>query len=124
MEIDSLLHVLLGGFITLLLFANGAKGAFVLFTLLALSSGKEFFDHFFYLGHSYPACMPEHTTDFFSSLIFFFLFLPILSFFQPEERKLLTKKSAATFVTLSLLHLAFHYYQGPKKIVDLLALNN
>lgn len=122
MAIDSILHIIIGGLITLILFSNKVKGIFILFVLVTLALGKELYDHFFVLGHCYPQCMDEHISDFLFSLLFFFLYIPILSFIQKRPDRVAYKHYILIWVSVASIHLAFlSFLQKPKKLTLLVS---
>jgi uncharacterized membrane-anchored protein len=121
--IDSVLHIIVGGLITVILFSNKVKGIVVLFVLVSLALGKELYDHFFVLGHCYPACMDEHISDFLFSLLFFFLYLPILSFTQKASPRLTYNHYVAIWALVASTHFAFRYYIDQQNNITLLASN-
>jgi hypothetical protein len=118
-----MLHVFVGRLITLFLFSNKVKGIIVLLVLVSMALGKKFYDHFFVLGHCYPVCMGEHISDFLFSLLFFFCYIPILSFTQKNTPRLSYKYYIVIGVCVGSAHLAFIDYLNQQSKVTLLASN-
>jgi len=108
--IDSVLHILIGGLIALFLFSSKVPGIIILFALISLASGKEIYDHASVLGHCYPACMDEHFSDFFFSLLFFFLYIPILALTQKSSPQLAYKHYIVIWACVASTHFAFKDY--------------
>jgi hypothetical protein len=77
---DSVLHVLVGGLVTLILFAHKKKGLFVLLSLIILAFGKELYDHSYILGHVNSLCSNEHILDILYTFLLFFLIILMMAF--------------------------------------------
>lgn len=115
MGIDSVLHIVVGGLLTIMLFSLKARGITILLALVTLAASKEFYDHTFTLGHCYPICMEEHATDFLFSLLFFFLYLPFLSFTQKSPPRLTHRQYALIWTCIVSTQLGYHYYSNHQK---------
>lgn len=121
MAIDSILHLIIGGLITLFLYASKAKGIVVLLVLASLALGKELYDHYYILGHCYPVCIDEHFTDFLFSLVFFFLYIPVLSFTQKRTPQLSYKHYSLVLISLISIHIGVMELNHSKQNMSLLA---
>jgi len=116
LALDSVLHLLVGGVITMLLFASNTKGLYILLVLVLVSLGKEFFDHAFILGHSFPTCQDEHLSDFLFSLFYFLAFMPILSLTRKDSGKFKPLAAFIIWVIIGLFHLAiYEIYLKPEE---------
>ena len=111
MAIDSVLHIVFGGVITVFLFSNKVRGIYVLLSLIFLAFTKELYDHFVIVGHCFPACMDEHISDFFFSLLFFFCYIPVLALTQKRSPVLSLKHYIIIWISVTSLHFAFKFYR-------------
>ncbi|MFA6237995.1 MAG: hypothetical protein WC635_11745 [Bacteriovorax sp.] len=114
MAIDSILHIFIGGFLTIFLRYCKVSGTAIFIMIVALSLGKEIYDHFLVLGHCYPACMDEHLSDFFFSLIFFAFYIPITAIIHEIKKPTLQyQRLAIAWLTIGLVHLSsFNLYKS------------
>lgn len=108
MAIDSFLHIFVGGFLTIFLLSCQVKAKYVLLLIAILAFGKELYDHFAVLGHCYPKCLDEHVSDFFFSIIFFAIYIPIIAFIReikknPNPEKIHYKHYSIIWITVSLI---------------------
>ncbi|PIP90208.1 MAG: hypothetical protein COW01_12745 [Bdellovibrionales bacterium CG12_big_fil_rev_8_21_14_0_65_38_15] len=121
MELDSILHIVLGGLISVFLFGIGMPTVAVFFFMVIIAGSKEILDHVLVLGHCYPECMDEHESDFLFSLLGFSLFIPIFVFSEIRDISLKTRHFAAIWVVVTVIHLTGHHHYRPTLIaVDVL----
>lgn len=115
MSIDSVLHIIVGGILTLMMFSLKVRGIFILISLIFLSVSKEVYDHFYTLGHCYPDCLEEHVVDFLFSLLFFFLYIPFLSLTRKTSPKLSFGQFVVFGFFIILAQLGYSQYTNQKK---------
>lgn len=86
MKTDTILHIFVGGLLTVFLSSLKIRGVFIFFAIFILAIGKEFLDHFLVVGHCYPICLDEHISDFLFSLMFFVLYFLIIAFTSEKSK--------------------------------------
>lgn len=110
MGLDSILHIVLGGLISVFLFGIGMPTIAIFFFMVIIAGSKEVLDHILVLGHCYPECMDEHGSDFLFSLLGFSLFIPIFVFSEIREISLKSRHIVAIWIVVTGIHIASNNY--------------
>lgn len=117
MGVDSILHILIGGLITIFLYFKKFRGITILLILIIVATSKEFYDHNFVLEHCFSICLNEHISDILFSLLFFSLYLPVLSITKQLPSQLSYKYYLVIFSIIALSGTANAWYNNNQNTV-------
>lgn len=105
LELDKLLHLIVGAAFTILMYESTESFLLTFIGILFISISKEVIDHYTVLNHCWTFCKEQHLLDVLYSIIFFFLYHPLIYFFNRVRSVKRRNAIASSFLLVTVLNL-------------------